>query len=192
MMLYLIPQSTATTWNLWFEVRVTHLFLQLTRATRSSEGFLLRHPGLDDSRHRPARIADHLRQQPGVDAAQARDSVLLQFLFQGLCIAEIARSVAAFPYDKAADRRRPGLEILVRDPVVPDEGIGHHDNLFSVRRIGEDLLIPDYGRVENDFADLAAVRSEPSSVELPAVFQHKFLFRSFHVNLFLYIPSPRP
>ena len=99
-------------------------------------------------------------------------------------------SVAAFPDHQAADVRAVGLEILVRDAVVADQGIGHHDNLFGIGGIRDDLLIADDRGVEDDFADFAAVRPEPCSVELLSGFQHQFLCGSDHIVKLLYTVFP--
>ena len=130
------------------------------------------------------RVSIPLRQGMG-------DAALLELLFQGLGVAEVAGSVAAFADDEAADAVDAGFVVLVSDAVVADERIGHHDDLLGIRRVGDDLLVAYYGGVEDDFAYPAAVGADPGAVEFLPVFKYEFFLGVDHY-VSCYIPLSRP
>ena len=53
--------------------------------------------------------------------------------------------------DKSSDVRLTRFRVFRDDPVVPDQRIGHGDDLAPVTWISENLLIPSHGSVEADF-----------------------------------------
>ena len=54
--------------------------------------------------------------------------------------------------DEAVGPRPARLDVLVVDAVVADHRVGHADDLPPVGGIGEDLLVPGHGGVEDDLA----------------------------------------
>src|SRR5215204_7106009 len=55
------------------------------------------------------------------------------------------------------------------DPVVPDEGICHADDLAAERWIRGDLLIADHGGCEDDFTLRVDGRAEASASKHPTI-----------------------
>ena len=55
------------------------------------------------------------------------------------------------------------LHVLGVDPIVPDVGGGHGHDLTAVGGIGQDLLVPGHGGVENHLARRGADGAEASS-----------------------------
>src|SRR5437867_2509127 len=51
------------------------------------------------------------------------------------------------------------------DAVVPDQRIGHHENLTAVRRVREGFRVPRHVRVEDELAEDLAVRPKKRSLD---------------------------
>jgi hypothetical protein len=65
------------------------------------------------------------------------------------------------------------LSIFVVDAVVADQRIRHHYVLPGVGRIGEDLLIPGHGGIEDDLSQRRPWSPETVAVETAAVLEEK-------------------
>ena len=120
--------------------------------------------------------------------SEAKD-VLLAYFAKGLGIAEITRQVVVFAHDHTADSRILGFVILVRNAVVADQRIGHHDHLVGIGGIGENLLVADHRGIEHDLARRLPVRAETVAVELAARLKHDFFGEWFHIRLFRNLSS---
>src|SRR5262245_42227783 len=75
------------------------------------------------------------------------------------------------------------LDVQLVDTVVADLRVGHRDDLSSVGRIGENLLVSHHGGVEHDFPRPLAGRADRATREDPSVLQrqnrfHRLLQRS--------------
>ena len=58
-----------------------------------------------------------------------------------------------------------GLDVLGIDARVADVGIGQRDNLPTITGVGQDLLVPGEGRVENDLSHGGADGTDGSPFE---------------------------
>ena len=85
--------------------------------------------------------------------------------------APVARHLAEFADDKAADVRLARFGVLGVDAVVADLRVGHGDDLAAVGGIGEDLLIAGHRGVETDFPGGGSGGSERGSFETASVFK---------------------
>jgi hypothetical protein len=76
------------------------------------------------------------------------------------------------------NRRRAALalDVLAVDAVVPDERVGHRDDLALVRGVGEDLLVAGHRGVEHDLALGRARRTERAAGEDRAIFQRQLCY----------------
>ena len=72
---------------------------------------------------------------------------------------------------EAGDVRRPRLDVLRIDAVVPDERIRHGDDLATVARIGQDLLVARQRGIEDDFAVFLAIGTDRYAFVDRSVFQ---------------------
>ena len=180
-MLSLMPQSTATTLNLWLVVRAYQRLRQLTRETWSRGSSVAARMARASSRGVPmsvdeglpaAVVPDAAGQLPGVHALHGGDAVVLQDLREGLGVAEVAGDVVVLPDRQAADGGDLGLKVLVGDAVVADDGVGHHHQLVGVGGVGHDLLVAHHGGVEHDLAHPVPPGAEAAAPVLAAVGQH--------------------
>ena len=150
--------------------------LHLIRLQRSREDHLhslfVGRVDVDDGRALATLVADYAGYHARVDAADAGYSLLVEYLRESFGVAEIARVLVAFAHHHAADRGELGLEIFVRDSVVADQGVGHHNHLTRVRRIGEDLLISHHRSVENQLANALHIGSVTVTEEFAAVLEN--------------------
>ena len=101
----------------------------------------------------PADLADQL---PGVRTGDARDPQRRHGLGQRRAAAEVGGPVVVVPDDHAADAGPQGLEVVVVDPVIADQRVGHDHELVGVGGVREDLLVAHGRRVEDQLADPAA------------------------------------
>ena len=112
-------------------------------------------------------------ERPRVDTRDSDHATLEEIILQGPCSPPRRVTWRGLTHDKARDRRTLRLTILVVDAVVADQGIRHHNVLPRVRRIGEDLLVPSHGRIEDDLSQRRPGRSEAVAVEAAAVLQQE-------------------
>ena len=103
----------------------------------------------DDPAQRPAR-AQVAGEGPGVDAGDRRDGVRSQHRRELAGVVEDRRRRVG---DHEAAQPGPGgLVVVLEAPVVPDQRVGHHDDLPRVRGIGRDLLVPGLRGVDDEVA----------------------------------------
>jgi len=88
----------------------------------------------------------------GVDALNADDAGFLEVFVEAFGGAIVAGGAAEFLDNKAAEGELGTFDVFGVDAVVPDEGVGHRDDLATVRGIGEDLLVPGHASIEADLA----------------------------------------
>ena len=159
------------------------------RLLQAAQGLLLRHRRIDDDHPLGTLVTNNARQHTGIDPPDAGYAVLLAYFAKGLGIAEITRQVVVFAHDHTADSRILGFVILVRNAVVADQRIGHHDHLVGIGGIGENLLVADHRGIEHDLARRLPVRAETVAVELAARLKHDFFGEWFHIRLFRNLSS---
>ena len=104
-----------------------------------------------------------------IDAPNAGNLILLHHFGERLGIAEVARTVAVFPHDHAADGRRARFIVFVGNAVVADQRIRHDHRLIGVGGVGQDLLIAHHGCVEHNFAYAVRACAERVAVVFAAV-----------------------
>ena len=66
--------------------------------------------------------------------------------------APIGRAAAEFFDNKAFDMNGVRLNILIINPVITDQRIGHHHDLAGVGRVSQDFLIAGHGGIKDSFA----------------------------------------
>jgi hypothetical protein len=76
----------------------------------------------------------------------------------------VGRLIAGFFDDQTVRLELAGFEIVVVDPVIPDQGIGENDQLAGVAGIRKNLLITGHSGVENDFSGRFSVSAEGLSL----------------------------
>ena len=106
-----------------------------------------------------------------VDPLEADDPVRLQIVVEGRGGAEVRGDRRGLLHDEPVHPRPPRLDVLRVDAVVADEGIGHHHDLPSIGRVGEDLLVARHCGVEDDLAGGLADGAEGLAAEHAAVAQ---------------------
>src|SRR5437763_3812362 len=106
-----------------------------------------------------------------VDPLDADDPVAPEVVVEAHARAEVRGDGRALLDDEAVHPRLPRLDVLVVDAVVADQRVRHRDDLPSIRRIGEDLLIALHRRIEDHLARRFAERAEGLARERPAVAQ---------------------
>ena len=72
----------------------------------------------------------------------------------------MAGGLAVLPHHEAAHLHCPRLEIVRIDAVVPNEGIGHRDDLSGVGGVCEHLLVAGHAGVEHNFSRDVPARAE--------------------------------
>ena len=116
-------------------------------------------------------IADSADKGTRVDVGDRDDRLLDQVMREGLFGAVVARDAAILAHDEASDVRLRGLAILPVDPHVSDHRIRHGDDLATVARIGQDLLVARQRGIEDDFAVLLAIGTDRYPFVDRSVFQ---------------------
>ncbi len=128
--------------------------------------------------HRPAR-SQPTHERPGVDRFDGHDARAAQIVGEALFRAKITLHAAVLADHKASQLRPPAFHVLGVDAVIADLRVGHRDDLTTVTRIGEDLLVAGHRRVEANFAvDFAIGANRGAGVD-GAIFECKFR-RSCH------------
>ena len=89
---------------------------------------------------------------PGVHPADARDALGLQVFVQGLVTLAVAGLVTMLPDYKPGDPYFGRLEVLGIDTVVAHKRISQGNQLTSIRRIGEHLLVTGHAGIEDHLA----------------------------------------
>ena len=99
-------------------------------------------------------------QGPGVNALNAGDFPLFQVAVESLPGAPVAGDLTEFFDDKPAHVRFVALVVERIDPVIPDHWIGHRNDLTTVGRIRQNLLITRHRGVETDLSGHRARSTE--------------------------------
>src|SRR5256712_3993141 len=113
------------------------------------------------------------RQRARVDVLDTHDAVAPEVLVEARAGAEVRRDGRRLFDDEPVDPRPPRLLVLLVDAVVADHRVGHRDDLPSIRRIGQDLLIPLHGGIEDDLTRGFSLRAERPAPERAPVAQHE-------------------
>ncbi len=100
-----------------------------------------------------AALPEMLGQRAGVDPLDADDPVGGEVVGEADLAAPVARRLAEFFDDEAADVGLVGFGIELVDPVVADQRVGHGDDLAAVGGIGEHLLVAGHRGVEADLTE---------------------------------------
>src|SRR3990170_574310 len=108
-------------------------------------------------------------QGPGVHALDPDDPVIPEVIVERHARPPVRRDPGSLLDDEPFHPGAPGLDVLVIDPVVADEGIRHGDELSLVRGIRQDLLVARHGRVKDDLTDGLTLGAEGEAFENPAV-----------------------
>ena len=124
-----------------------------------------------------AVLPDDPGQLPGIDAPEARDSLLFQIGIQVAVAAEVGGRVAPLPDHIPLDAAR-ALKILPDDPVVADEGIGLQHDLSGVAGVCQRLDVAAHAGGEHQLTHGVPFRAETDALEHLAVLKHQISF--FH------------
>jgi hypothetical protein len=135
-----------------------------------NQGFVVGIDGGDDPLL-GASVADSTDQSPSIDPFDGDDLMPNQIFGQGTFGSKVAEDAAIFPDHEAGNLRLPGLDVFRVDPDVSDHWVSHGDDLTAVTRVGQDLLVPGDGRVENHFAIPFTIGADRYSFINGAVFQ---------------------
>jgi len=76
-----------------------------------------------------------------VDAGDAGDLAVRQPVFEFAGGPVVARDVRQFAHDEAAHEHVARFKVALVDAVVPDQRVGHRDDLPGIGRVGEHLLV---------------------------------------------------
>ena len=112
-----------------------------------------------------------LGQRASVDSLNARNFIALEIVLKRFRAAPIARDGAEFFNDKTAHMRRFTLVVVLIDPIVSDERIGHGDDLAAIGRICENLLITCHGGIKTNLASASSLGSKGFTFKITSVFQ---------------------
>jgi len=88
-------------------------------------------------------------QRARVDVLDPDDAVAREVGVETRARAEVRRDRRCLLHDEPVDPRPARLDVLVVDAVVADHRVRHRDDLASIGWIGEDLLVPLHGGMEN-------------------------------------------
>ena len=83
-----------------------------------------------------------LGERARVDTLDPDDLVLDEIVLQRLLRTEVGGRAAEFAHDKAPHMGSSRFGVLLVDPVISNQRIGHGHNLTAIARIGENLLVP--------------------------------------------------
>jgi hypothetical protein len=83
-----------------------------------------------------------------------------QIIGEGVIATPVAEDGAVFFYDESLHFRVLGFDILLVDPIVSDEWIGHDDDLAFIRGISENLLVACHARIKDNFSRLFSQKPE--------------------------------
>ena len=193
-MLRLTPQSTTTTWRRGsaggFPGRPS------VHGYGGAAGDFLDEVHADDPRRggelslqgRPVEVrggddavlgalhAEVTGQRPRVDALDPDDALFREPRVQVRGGAPVRAEAADFPDDESRQPGPGGFPVFGNDAVVPDQGIGHGDDLAAVGGIRENFLVPADGRVENDLAERLSAGAEALPRQLEPVIKKQYGF----------------
>ena len=99
----------------------------------------------DHALHR-AGGADMACHRSRVYVIKARNLALRKKINQALLGLPIIRRIAELTDDKAAHKGAAGLHKFLCRAIVPNQRVGHRENLSAERRVGQTFLIPCHGR----------------------------------------------
>ena len=108
---------------------------------------------------------------PGVEALDADNAVLLQPFLQAILRTPITGTFAAFFDNEPFDLRSHRFEVSLIDAIIPDQRIGHGDDLTFVGWIGQHFLVARQVGVEDHLAKGLARCSEGFAPEHGTVFK---------------------
>ena len=107
----------------------------------------------------------------GIDVLDAKHTVFGKIIGQRLRGAPIGRSGAELADDKTTDVRACRLAVERIDAVIPDLRIGHRDDLATIRRVGDHLLISCHRGVKTNLSGRRSSGTERISFECATVFK---------------------
>ena len=136
-----------------------------------------------DDRVGHALLADENGQRARIDARHGDDAAPLQPLVE-FASGAIAGRAGDVGLEHRADRAVPCrgrqvFEILVIGADIADMREGEGDDLAGIGGVGEDLLVAGQRRVEADFGDSAAHRTQAATLDDSAVGEHQQCGRLF-------------
>ena len=97
--------------------------------------------------------------------------VFREVFCERLAGAPIGWHFAKLADDEGPDVRSAGLCVFWIDPVIPDLRVSHRDNLSSVGRIGDHLLVTGHRGVETNFSGGGSGGSKGGSFETASIFK---------------------
>src|SRR5215212_6440288 len=97
----------------------------------------------------------------------------LEVLLNSSCRTAMTRFDRMLAHDESGDPRLSRFVGLCTDPVVPDQGICHADDLAAERWIRRDLLIANHGGRENHFTLCVDRRTETFATKYAAIRQRQ-------------------
>ncbi|MNC39233.1 hypothetical protein D3C75_878820 [compost metagenome] len=86
-------------------------------------------------------VADNAGQHPGVDLADSGNAIFLQQVVYAVFSTPVAWHFLMAAHNKAVYKRTHRFEIIAGDAVVSDQRICHGNDLSTIRRVRQHLLI---------------------------------------------------
>ena len=127
-------------------------------------------------------------QLAGVDSGDAGNPVESEELIDGPAVVHGRGLLAVLPHDKSTGVDGPGLEVLLCDSIVPDQGVCHDEDLSLVGRVRETLLISAHSGSKNNFPDCVDLFAEQFTFVCGPIFEdqvsacHRRILRfTFHI-----------
>ena len=102
---------------------------------------------------------------PGIHPFHTQLAPGLQKGLQGPAAPPVARKILILPDDQPLQVDAPGFHVLVVDPRVADQGIGHGHHLALVGGVGEDFLVAGHAGVEDHLPQDLSPSGEGKALE---------------------------
>ena len=131
--------------------------------------------------------ADMTCHSPCIDVVKARNIVFPQKFRQTFLRLPVVWRVAELPDDKSAHKGAAGLHEFLSRAVVPDERIGHREDLPAEGGIGQTLLISCHRRGEYHFTNCSCFAVEQFARIDRTVLQNQFSFHMIMTPSFITI-----
>ena len=116
-------------------------------------------------------LPDMTSKATGIDIGDGHHPLAHEEGFEAFLSAEVRHAARALANHQPRCPNAIGFAVLGVAARITDLGIGERHNLLRVGRIGEDLLVPRHGGIENHFSGGDAVGSQGNTGKEAAVFE---------------------
>ena len=119
-----------------------------------------------------AFVAQNTGKAAGVDVGNRHGLIAHQIVLQAFSAAEVAVQQRQVADNQTGSVHRAAFHVFTVGAGVADVRVGEGNDLFAVRRIGEDFLITGHGSVKHHFARSGTFIADGCTVEYAAVGKH--------------------